>query len=279
MNYVEYKITFPAPLGEEEMGIYIAGLEDMGFESFTEEERVLAGYLPLPEFVKNREEIDHYLALHKGEFSNVEVSEIEQRNWNALWESNFTPTIVNDRCAVIAPFHERTGAEYELVIMPKMSFGTGHHETTRLMMEDIFELDLAGKAGLDMGCGTGVLAILAARRGASHVDAVDIDEWAYDNAQENVETNGVAERVTVKIGDASLLAGMKYRFILANINRNILLEDMDKYVAVLEPGGTLSISGFLAEDVEVLKACAASLGLTHEKTASHQRWHMMRFRK
>ena len=147
------------------------------------------------------------------------------------------------------------------------------------MMNDIFELDLVGKKGLDMGCGTGVLGILAAKRGAELLDIIDIDQWAYENAIENVEQNNVSDKITVKVGDAELLKGNSYQFVLANINRNILLNDMSKYCEVLESGGTLTISGFLVDDIEVLKQCAEKNGLQFLKVMNIGKWNAMRFVK
>lgn len=279
VNYIELTLCFPEQLTEETAGIHIAQLGDMGFESFVEQEHELLCYIPCSLFPANKEQILHYIDQQKSAGVSGLFSEIEQQNWNALWESNFEPTFLNDCCTVRAPFHEKTNAEIEIIIMPKMSFGTGHHETTRLMMEDIFELDIAGKTGLDMGCGTGVLAILAAKRGALRLDAIDIDSWAWENSTENIATNQTADRISAKLGDVSLIDGLCYDFILANINRNILLEDMRHYVTALAPGGTLSISGFLEQDLNDLRQCAQSLGLTHQKTASHQKWQMMRFVK
>lgn len=279
MNYIEYKLNLLKHSTDDELGLLMSDLGDIGFESFMEEDLAIFAYITADNFIKNSEDIEQFFSASSNMIKSVEKTEIEQQNWNALWESNFSPTRINDNCVVRAPFHDSFNVEYELVIMPKMSFGTGHHETTRLMMEEIFELNVKGKKGLDMGCGTGILGILAAKCGAEHLDIIDIDQWAYDNAIENIEQNGVVDRITIKIGDAKLLEGCNYQFILANINRNILLEDMIKYVETLQNGGTLSISGFLANDVEVLKQCAILLGLEHQKTASYEKWQMMRFVK
>ncbi len=279
MNYIEYKIKLNKYLSDDQMGIIISDLGDMGFESFVEEPLELSAYITPNELLVWQEDIASYLESLKPTVKMVEKQEIEQRNWNELWESNFDVTPINDICSVRAPFHEPTNTEFELVIMPKMSFGTGHHETTRLMLLDIFELNVEGKRGLDMGCGTGVLGILAAKRGAKSVDIIDIDRWAFENAIENIDTNGVADVIVPRLGDASLLIDMQFDFILANINRNILLDDMKTYVDNLVDGGTLSISGFLEEDIPMLKACAENLGLVHLKTASFEKWQMMRFEK
>ena len=279
MNYLEYKISFKRYTTDDENGLLMSDLGDIGFESFVEEDMMILAYITADEMVKNCEQIEQFFAMEHPDIKTVEKSVIEKQNWNALWESNFSPTNVNDKCVIRAPFHEPFGVEYELVIMPKMSFGTGHHETTRLMMNDIFELDLVGKKGLDMGCGTGVLGILAAKRGAELLDIIDIDQWAYENAIENVEQNNVSDKITVKVGDAELLKGNSYQFVLANINRNILLNDMSKYCEVLESGGTLTISGFLVDDIEVLKQCAEKNGLQFLKVMNIGKWNAMRFVK
>ena len=170
------------------------------------------------------------------------------------------------------------GIEYEVVIMPKMSFGTGHHATTCLMVGEMLDLPLSG-CGLDMGSGTGVLAILAVQRGATHVDAIDIDSWAYENCRENIHSNGVEDRVTPYLGDAALLAGKHYDFVLANINRNILLRDMEGYVTALNPGGVLLLSGILEQDVPAITARAAALGLERVGDRRRDGWVAMRFVK
>lgn len=279
MNYIEYKISFNKYLTDDENGLIMSYLGDIGFESFVEEDLTILAYITVEEFIVNQDEIESYFLVNSSTFKNVEKKEIKQQNWNAIWEANFSPTQINEQCVVRAPFHEPFNVKYELIIMPKMSFGTGHHETTRLMMLDIFEQDLTGKKGLDMGCGTGVLGILAAKRGAENLDIIDIDKWAYENAIENVVQNGVENKINVKIGDASLLHGHKYQFILANINRNILLNDMKTYFDALENQGTLTISGFLKEDIDILKKYAKSLGLNHQKTNSFEKWQLMRFTK
>ena len=205
---------------------------------------------------------------------------IETVNWNALWESNFTPVEVEGRCLIRAPFHEPLpGCEVEAVIMPKMSFGTGHHATTWLMTAGLLGQNFKGLSGLDMGSGTGVLAVLAAKLGAVHVDAVDIDEWAFENGTENVAANGVQDRVTPVLGDVAAIAGKRYDFILANINRNILLADMGQYAAALKPGAWLLMSGILEKDVVAISEKAASLGLAVEAVRAKDGWASVRCRK
>lgn len=273
MNYIEFTLSSEKMMSEDESGLYMALLGGMGFESFQEEGKDLFGYITIDDYNDNRKDIEDYL---NSLSLSVVRKEIEKENWNALWESNFEPIVVNEKCVVRAPFHEPSGAEIEVVIMPKMSFGTGHHQTTRLMMEAILGGDMYGKKCLDMGCGTAVLAILAAMRGASSVDAIDIDEWAYENGLENVADNGVADVVNMFCGDAELLKEQRYEVIFANINRNILLRDMKRYVSVLNDGGELYMSGFLEEDIDVLMEEALRQGLCKVDVAQKEKWCMLK---
>ncbi|MFR9634138.1 MAG: 50S ribosomal protein L11 methyltransferase [Rikenellaceae bacterium] len=209
---------------------------------------------------------------------------METQNWNAQWESNFERVEVGDRLLIRAPFHPADSKfQSEVVIMPKMSFGTGHHATTHLMAEWTMDLGaegcLAGARGLDMGSGTGVLAIVAAKEGAAAVDAVDIDDWADENCRENIVVNGVEGVVTPILGDVSRVEGRRYSFILANINRNILVGDLPRYATALEEGGVLLISGFLEQDVEILQARAREVGLTPVAERVRDGWVAMRIDK
>ena len=257
MDYVELNIS---TADAQQSEILVAELGELPFESFTEEGRTLKAYIPKERLVDCKAEVDALLESY-GVYGARYIS-IEPQNWNALWESNFDPVTVTGECVIRAPFHApHPELPYDIVIMPKMSFGTGHHDTTCLVATRILERDLSGKRGLDMGSGTGVLAIIAVRRGAERVDAVDIDEWAYENCRENIAENGVADRVVPILGDVSAIAGRRYDFILANINRNILLADMARYVASLDEGGELIMSGILERDIPALSDCAASLGL------------------
>ncbi len=206
-----------------------------------------------------------------------QVAEMEDRDWNAEWERGHEAVLVQydgGSIWVRAPFHpHRTDVDYELVIEPKMSFGTAHHPTTYMMLSYVAELPVVRQRVLDMGCGTAVLAILAKMRGAAYVEGVDVDEWAYNNAIENAATNGV--ELDLRLGDASLLedAGVEpFDVIIANINRNILLSDMHRYVAVLKSGGRLLLSGFYQSDEGVLIARANELGMTLQSKKSRDNW-------
>lgn len=257
MNYIELYIPAPDAVSAE---IYMAELADFPFESFEQEETGLKAYIRETELDVCRPQVEAFLRTTGMRWT---FTPIETVNWNSVWESSFDPVDIEGRCAVRAPFHAPyEGYELDIVIMPKMSFGTGHHATTHLVAAEMLDMDFAGLRGLDMGSGTGVLAIIAAKLGAAHVDAVDIDEWAYENCTENIAVNGVEDAVTPILGDVSAIGGRTYDFILANINRNILLADMDAYAAALGSGGTLVMSGILEQDVEAITAKAVSLGLT-----------------
>ena len=203
----------------------------------------------------------------------VRYISIESQNWNALWESNFTPVDVDGKLYIRAPFHAPAPeGVMEVVIMPKMSFGTGHHATTCLVSGFLMELALAGKRGLDMGSGTGVLAIVAVKCGAEAVDAVDIDTWADENCRENIASNGVADRITPILGDARAITGRSYDFIAANINRNILVGDMAAYVGAMNAGADLVMSGFLEADIPIIRSAAEAEGLVFVSSRLRDGW-------
>lgn len=273
MKYVELSInTADGEFAE----IAIAILSDLPFESFSEEDGCLKAYIRSADMESCKNDIDLVLKNHSYDYS---FKELEDCNWNAVWESNFEPINVEERCLIRAPFHPSDDRfEYQIEIMPKMSFGTGHHATTYLMIAEIMDTDLKGLRGLDMGSGTGVLAILAAKRGAAHVDAIDIDEWAYQNSTENISANHVAGKVTPIIGDAAKLAGKQYDFILANINRNILQADMDAYAKSLVSGGILIVSGILETDIPAIRQKAESLNLKFMSQRLREGWAAIKFR-
>ena len=274
MNYIALNIAFSE---DEQAEILTAELADYPFESFETEDGTLKAYIPQERLADCKGEVDALLA-HYG-VGRATFLSIEPQNWNALWESNFTPVEVDGRLTIRAPFHAPAATEAEVVIMPKMSFGTGHHATTCLMASGLLDRDVTGLRGLDMGSGTGVLAIVAALRGAEAVDAVDIDDWADANCRENIAANGVADRITPMLGDVRRIAGRHYGFILANINRNILLADMPAYAAALDAGGDLVMSGFLEPDVPAITACAEKLELRPVATAVKEGWVTVHVRK
>ncbi len=271
--YIEYDFTIdPVQPGSE---ILIAELGYAGFESFTETETGVLAYIQKHEC---RDDIleDIYI-LSSGEFNiSYNIKEIESVNWNEEWEKNFDAIEVDNICTVRAPFHEKKDFKYDIVIEPKMSFGTGHHETTYMMLQFVLENNFQDKSLLDMGCGTSVLAILAAMKGASEVDAIDIDEWCFENSKENVERNN-CDNISVYLGDASLLENKKYDVILANINRNILLEDISKYRKSLNAGGSLYMSGFYKEDLEIITETCNKSGLNFVENKERNNWIAAKF--
>lgn len=258
MDYREYRFEIEPLLPMRE--VLIAELDLLGFESFVEEDFGLLAYIqePGPTEASIR---------GLGAFSLPEVrirlsSRIMPReNWNALWEADFEPITVENRVVVGAPFHtELPPADHTLIIQPKMSFGTGHHDTTWLMLKAMLSLDFDGCSVLDMGSGTGILAILAERLGAHTVDAIDIDDWAEENARENALLNACTQ-IRCETGDAALLEGRVYTAVLANINRNVLLADLPTYAKSLEPEGVLLLSGFFTSDADRLTLRAQECGL------------------
>ena len=273
--YIGYHFTIdPVELGSE---ILIAELGEKAFESFIETETGISAFVQKDLWSENI--LEDIQILENPEFKiDYTFEEIEQVNWNEEWEKNFEPIDVDGKCHVRAPFHEKTNAEYDIVIEPKMSFGTGHHETTHMMIQHLLETDLVGKKTLDMGCGTAILAILAEMKGAQPIDAIDIDNWCYLNSIENAERNN-CKHISVYEGDASLLIGKKYDIIIANINRNILLNDMQQYVACLNENGILFLSGFYTEDIPVISESCTSKGLTYVKQFERNNWVALKFVK
>ncbi len=230
--------------------ILIAELGYAGFESFVETEDGVNAFIQKEEWIHTI--LDDIHVLNTNEFEIEYTSEeIEQVNWNIEWEKNFNPIVVDNLCSVRAPFHDKPDAKFDIVIEPKMSFGTGHHETTHMMIQQILKTDLRGKKVLDMGCGTGVLAILSEMKGASAIDAIDIDNWCYLNTIENIERNNCIH-IKAYEGNVSLLSGKEYDVIIANINRNILLNDIQSYAKSLRANGILFLSGFYSEDFDMI---------------------------
>ncbi|WP_299099372.1 50S ribosomal protein L11 methyltransferase [uncultured Winogradskyella sp.] len=255
--------------------ILIAELGYAGFESFVETEEGVTAYIQKEEWNENI--LDDIYILSSEEFEiTSEFNEIEQTNWNEEWEQNFNPIIVDDLVSVRAPFHEKPDTKYDLIIEPKMSFGTGHHETTHMMIQHILRNDFTGKSVLDMGCGTGVLAILAEKVGATKLDAIDIDNWCYLNSLENVERND-CHNISVYEGDVKLLEGKTYDSIIANINRNILLSDIPSYAKCLNTNGTLFLSGFYEEDIPIITAECEKHMLKLNETIQKGRWVSLKF--
>ncbi|CAM1353504.1 50S ribosomal protein L11 methyltransferase [Tenacibaculum discolor] len=273
--YIEY--TFEVTPKEPTTEILIAELGSLGFESFVENEKGVVAYIQKDDWSETI--LEDVFVLKSEEFSiQYEHKEIEQTNWNAEWEKNFNPIQVDDLVSIRAPFHENPNLPYDIVIEPKMSFGTGHHETTHMMVQHLINLDVTDKKVLDMGCGTGILAIFAEMKGAQPIDAIDIDAWCYENSLENVERNN-CKHISVYEGDASLLEGKKYDVIIANINRNILLNDMQTYTNCLTEKGVLLLSGFYSEDIPVIDNEVSKYSLTLKDTIKRNNWVALQYQK
>ena len=271
--YIGY--TFKVQPLQPTTEILIAELGYSGFESFVETEEGVVAYIQKDEWYETI--LEEIQILRSSEFKiSYEIEEIEQTNWNAEWEKNFNPIVVDGICTVRAPFHQRSGTKYDLIIEPKMSFGTGHHETTHMMIQHLLKGDLDGKIVLDMGCGTGVLAILAEKLGAIHIDAIDIDNWCYLNSLENVERND-CKHISVYEGDVALLDGRNYDVIIANINRNILLQDISKYSECLNPHGVLYLSGFYEDDIPLIENECNRYMLKLNETLKRGQWVSLKF--
>ncbi|WP_233884017.1 50S ribosomal protein L11 methyltransferase [Tenacibaculum piscium] len=273
--YIEY--IFEISPKEPATEILIAELGDVGFESFVENENGVTAYIQKNDWKETI--LDAIFILKSADFTiNFEQKEIEQTNWNAEWEKNFNQIQVDDLVSIRAPFHENPQLKYDIVIEPKMSFGTGHHETTHMMVQHLINLDVADKKVLDMGCGTGILAIFAEMKGANPIDAIDIDAWCYENSVENVTRNN-CKNISVFEGDSSLLTDKKYDVIIANINRNILLNDMKTYTNCLNKTGVLLLSGFYSEDIPIIDAEVSKYGLTLNKTIKRNNWVALQYQK
>lgn len=283
MDYIEVSINI-TPFKDESAEIVIAILADLPFDSFTTENGVVKGYIKREEF--NNGELKVSLSFFDNN-PDINVSYttnlIKQENWNKAWESDFEPIVIDNMVTIKAPFHKNLPlTKYNIIIEPKMAFGTGHHNTTAMMVRWLLDISrgavegwstLRGRQVLDMGTGTGVLAILSAKMGAKrNVHAIDVDITAVNSAKENCYKNRLHKAITTLCGDASLIQANKYHLILANINRNILLEDMDTYYRGLKVGGGVVLSGFYLQDVDILRDRAESLGFAVAGLKEQDEW-------
>lgn len=266
MNYWQFSFR---PLGQEQREIFVAQLSMIGFEGFEEAGDTLHAFIP-------EQDLDE-AALNELLSEGLEISRklIPPTNWNAAWEKDFEPVIVHDFAVIRAHFHEEIkGVEHDIIITPKMSFGTGHHATTFMMIEYMREIDLQNKTVLDFGTGTGVLAILAEKLGAAEITAIDNDDWSIENSRENIEVNGCKKIELLKADTLSL--GKQFDVILANINKNVLLSNMTSIRQHLKSGGVVIMSGLLSGDRKDIEAAAVKEMLKVEDQKDRQNWIALR---
>jgi len=269
---IDCKVTPVEPWAD----LLIAALGAIGYESFENTDSGFLAYVALADYdaQTTAEVLDTYQEHCAVNFSTKEIA---ATNWNADWEKNFSPITVGDRIHVRAPFHEVTDAEYDIVIEPKMSFGTGHHQTTYLMLEHLLELEINDQDVLDMGSGTAVLAIMACKRGARKATAIDIDAWCGENGLENAQRNGI-DNIQVLVGTAEQLPKTpEFDLIIANINRNVLLGDMPAYVACLRPNGVVLLSGFYESDLEIISEKCKECGMVYQGHKTRDNWVAAKF--
>lgn len=274
MDYIEIKIEFKTM--EPWREVVMSDLANLGFESFVDTKLGLDCYIAEPNFTEDMLMAFNNYSEH---IIGYELTTIEDENWNAKWEENFDPVFVEEKLAIVAPFHKGDFDQEMIVkIQPQMSFGTGHHQTTWLASKKMFSLNLAGKDLLDMGTGTGVLAIVGEKLGCKSVFAPDIDEWSFNNAIENVALNDCS-KIEVVLGGDELLEGKTFDVIIANINKNILIQHFPRYAKSLKSGGTMLNSGFFTTDKNDLVAEAEKFGLVFESIESKDEWALLEFKK
>jgi len=272
MKYIELSFSFSQ--NTDFADIVVAKLNEIEFESYVETQDGVDAYIQ--ESLFNQEKLNEVIEDLQSLFQfEYKIKEIKQENWNQQWEENFNPVEINKDCFIRAHFHDKIDCKYEIIITPKMSFGTGHHETTFLMMNEMFHIDFNNKKVLDMGCGTGILAILSKMLGSSITQAIDIDEWSYENSVENATLNNT-EDINFSLGDVTAIKGA-FDVVLANINRNIILEDISKYIDSLNENSDLLLSGFLSQDVIIIRDKVESLGLSFVSHKNKNKWNLLHF--
>ena len=275
MKYQEVDILIPnqSPFRE----IIVAKFNEVGFESFSEDEHNLKAYIQEDKLVlKDVEGILN--SIKKLTNISYKIKKIKQENWNEKWESNYFPVIINDICAIRAPFHKKINCKYELIIMPKMSFGTGHHETTELMIKQILNLNFKNKNVLDVGCGTGVLSILASKLSANQVTGIDTDDWAFQNSIDNSKLNNVDD-IHFFHGDVHSITKNKYDYIFANINLNTIIDQLSTYINLITSKGSILISGFYEENEEIILTLVKKLKLKVVTKKNKNKWLMLHLSK
>ena len=271
MDYYKIDINI-VPFEEWLRDVLVAQLGEIGFDSFVELENGIEAYIPTSVFKDT--DLEFVFDSFKDDFTFTAMKQlIKSQNWNKVWEKNyFKPLVIRDECVIRAPFHtDYPRAKYEIVIEPNMAFGTGNHETTSMMLEYILENDFKNKTVLDMGCGTGILGILASMKGAEKVTAIDIDEWSFNRTKENSALNQI-KNIEVKQGDANLLEDENYDIIFANIQRNVILSDLQVYVKCLNKNGKIFLSGFYTDDIQAIKEKAESQGLNDNGFKNKNNW-------
>jgi len=258
----------------EQGEVLLALLGNIGFDGFEEQDDKLIAYIPAIDF--DSAALDELISAQSLSYT---ISDVAEQNWNAVWEENFQPVIVPGFCTVRAHFHNiAIATPHEIVITPQMSFGTGHHATTMLMMMQMQHIDFKGRSVLDFGAGTGILAILAEKLGANRITAIDNDQWAYDNMVDNIERNNCTG-ISPMLGSLENLTDLKFDIILANINRNILLHYMSQLHDALSNGGTILMSGLLREDLDIIRAAAEKTGFMYVKADEMSNWVVLLFKK
>lgn len=278
MKYIQVTFSFKA-IEEYQQDLLIAELADIGFNTFEDAEEGFVAFVDFNTF--DEDQLRNVLERFEGQFQySYVVSEIEGKNWNEEWEKNFEPLIIDEQCYVRATFHKaKPQYKYEIIIDPKMAFGTGHHQTTTMMMQYILATDVKNKEILDMGCGTAILAILAAKKGASKLLAIDNDEVCYQSSIENAALNGIDNLVAI-CGGKEVIPAAEFDIILANINRNILLDQIPVYANVLKPGGKIFFSGFYeSPDLEMIKNACETFGISYVDHKKIGEWVAACFRK
>lgn len=274
-TYIELNLIIePLASGRE---ITLAFLSDQGYESFVETDRGLQAFMQERHWKADL--LDAlYPLVENGLEINWSLKTIPPQNWNAVWESDFEPIVVEDRCAVRAHFHAPINVPVEIVITPKMSFGTGHHQTTFMMMQYLLEHSPKGGNVLDMGCGTGVLAILAEKLGANTIEAIDVETWCIENTEENIEQNN-CQKITTRLGDSTVIPKTTFTTILANINMNVLLTDISLFTQLLSKGGDLFVSGFFQQNLPAIETKASQCGVELVDFKEKERWIAAHFTK
>lgn len=274
MDYIE--VNFKIDTNCPEMEILMAQLAEIGFESFMESENDLLAYIQVDSFSEFL--LEEMVQSNPFQFK-YSFKTIKEQNWNEVWESNYDPVTIKGQVYIRAPFHDTNPAiKYEILVDPKMSFGTAHHETTSLMIEMLLSEKMNGKKVLDMGCGTGILAIITEMMEAAEIDAIDNDEWAFNNSLENVEKNN-CKKIYVQLGDINALKTVEYDYVLANINRNVLLKDMAAYATHMVKNGILLLSGFYTEDLDLIASSANDNNLSLDYNLVKNNWVAARFVK